>query len=113
MLRSVCLIRRYLGVVTRIECEVRPLAGGQGSWVVLCAAGLDAEQPSMVNLQGPFCGPCMAQEILCAIIDSLLAQGYQQASSVAIWRLHLQAQIRLLQGPRPAPLGSKQTHPKP
>ncbi len=42
MVRDLCLIRHCLGIVTRIECEVRPLADGRGLWTLLCAAGMNA-----------------------------------------------------------------------
>ena len=42
MSRSLCLTRHCLGMITRIECEVRPLAGEQGLWTLLCAAGMAA-----------------------------------------------------------------------
>jgi hypothetical protein len=98
MLPSLCLTRQYLGVVTRIECAVRPLAGEQGLWTVLCVAGMDAAQPSLVNAQGPFCGPCAAQEILAGIALRLQEQGYQLAGDVPIWCLHMQAKMRRLNG---------------
>jgi hypothetical protein len=98
MLPSLCLTRRCLGVVTRIECTVRPLAGDQGLWTVLCVAGMDAKQPSLINAQGPFCGPCAAQQILAGIAVSLQAQGYQLALDMPIWSLHMQAKMRRLNG---------------
>ncbi len=98
MLPSLCLTRQYLGVVTRIECTVRPLAGDQGLWTVLCVAGMDAMQPSLINAQGPFCGPCAAQQILAGIALGLQAQGYQLAGDVPIWSLHMQAKMRRLNG---------------
>ena len=64
MSRSLCLTRHCLGMITRIECEVRPLAGEQGLWTLLCAAGMAAGQPSMIKAQGPFCGPCVAEQVL-------------------------------------------------
>lgn len=112
MLPSLCLTRRCLGVVTRIECAVRPLAGNQGHWVVLCVAGMDAQQPSLVNVQGPFCGPCAAQEILTGIALSLQAQGYQLAGDVPIWRVHMQAKMRRLNGLSGAPKLDFQLHPE-
>ena len=109
---SLCLVRQYLGVVTRIECVVRPLVGNQGQWVVLCVAGMDAQQPSVVNAQGPFCGPCAAQEILDGITASLQAQGYRPAFDVPIWSLHMQAKMRQLNGLRGHPLVDFQSHPE-
>ena len=44
MARQVCLTRRSPGVVTRIECMLHQLAGGQGLWMLFCAAGLDGAQ---------------------------------------------------------------------
>jgi hypothetical protein len=112
MLPSLCLTRQYLGVVTRIECAVRPLAGDQGRWVVLCVAGMDAAQPSVVNAQGPFCGPCAAQEILAGITLSLQVQGYQLAAEVPIWCLHMQAKMRQLNGRHGCSLVDYQSHPE-
>jgi hypothetical protein len=112
MLPSLCLTRQYLGVVTRIECAVRPLAGDQGLWTVLCVAGMDAVQPSLINAQGPFCGPCAAQEILAGIADSLQAQGYQLVGDVPIWRLHMQAKMRRLNGLSGALKLDFQSHPE-
>jgi hypothetical protein len=112
MLPSLCLIRQYLGVVTRIECAVRPLAGDQGLWTVLCVAGMHAEQPSMINAQGPFCGPFVAQEILAEIAAALLRQGYQLAGDVPIWSLHMQAKMRRLNGHCSASRVDVQSHPE-
>lgn len=112
MLPSLCLTRQYLGVVTRIECAVRPLLGGQGRWVVLCVAGMDARQPSVINAQGPFCGPCAAQEILGGIAARLLALGYRQVVDVPIWQLHMQAKMRQLNGSSGRLLVDFQSHPE-
>lgn len=112
MSRSLCLTRICLGVVTRIECEVRPLAGEQGLWTLLCAAGMAAAQPSMINAQGPFCGPCVAEEVLAGIAANLLAQGYQPCTQPPIWRLHLQAQLRRLNRQRGHSQGAVQHHPE-
>jgi hypothetical protein len=109
---SLCLTRQCLGVVTRIECAVRPLAGEQGLWTVLCVAGMDAMQPSLINAQGPVCGPCAAQQILAGIALSLQAQGYQLAGDVPIWCLHMQAKMRRLNGCSGAPKLDFQRHPE-
>ncbi|MFZ3184045.1 MAG: hypothetical protein WA173_07870 [Pseudomonas sp.] len=109
---SLCLTRQYLGVVTRIECAVRPLAGNQGHWVVLCVAGMDDQQPSVVNAQGPFCGPCAAQEILAGITASLQTQGYRLTRDVPIWCLHMQAKMRQLNGLHGHPSVDFQSHPE-
>jgi hypothetical protein len=93
---SLCLVRECLGVVTRIECAVRPLSGEQGLWTVLCVAGMDAMQPTLITAQGPFCGPCAAQKVLVGIADSLHAQGYRVAADVPIWCLPMQAKMRRL-----------------
>lgn len=95
---SLCLTRQLLGVVARIECAVRPLAGERGLWVVLCVAGMDAVQPSLINVQGPFCGPCAAHSVLVGIADSLRGHGYREAVDVPIWCLHMQAKLRRLNG---------------
>ncbi|MDP3846260.1 MAG: hypothetical protein Q8R10_07515 [Pseudomonas sp.] len=109
---TLCLTRQYLGVVTRIECAVRPLVGNQGHWVVLCVAGMDGQQPSVVNAQGPFCGPFAAEEILAGITVSLQMQGYRQAFDVPIWSLHMQAKMRQLNGLRGHASVDFQSHPE-
>lgn len=96
MSRSLCLTRECLGVMTRIECAIRPLADGHGQWTLLCAAGMNAAQPSLVRAQGPFCGPGVAEAILAAIAVQLLAQGYVVCLELPIWQLHMQAQLRRL-----------------
>ena len=40
MSRTITLIRPCLGLVTRIECEIKPLGQEQGLWTLLCAAGI-------------------------------------------------------------------------
>ncbi len=106
MSRSLCLTRHCLGMITRIECEVRPLAGEQGLWVLLCAAGMATAQPTMIKAQGPFCGPCVAEQVLQGIAESLLSQGYQADQQPPIWRLPMQAQLRRLNHAR----GHSETH---
>lgn len=49
MPRNLCLIRPCLGLTTRIECVVRPLAGENGLWTLLCAAGMSGSQPSAIK----------------------------------------------------------------
>ena len=112
MSRSLCLTRHCLGMITRIECEVRPLAGEQGLWTLLCAAGMAAGQPSMIKAQGPFCGPCVAEQILDGIAENLLSQGYQPCTEPPLWRLHMQAQLRRLNQERGHPQGHRQQHPE-
>jgi hypothetical protein len=94
MLRQFCLTRQSPGIVTRIECAIRPLAGEQGLWTLLCAAGLSATQPSAVKAQGPFHGPAEAEGVLEEIIENLRCQGYQPVDEPSIWCLHLQAELR-------------------
>ncbi len=55
-MRNLSLTRQCLGLVTRIECSIRPLAGDNGMWTLLFAAGMAGEQPSAIKAQGPFHG---------------------------------------------------------
>ncbi len=98
MPRSLCLTRQYLGLATRIECEIRPLAGDRGLWILLCAAGMSAEQPSAIQTQGPFHGLFVAESVLDSIAQSLAVQDYVLCDDPPIWRLHLQAELRRLNG---------------
>ncbi|CAI8837852.1 MULTISPECIES: hypothetical protein [unclassified Pseudomonas] len=100
MSRNLCLTRQCLGLVTRIECSVRPLAGDTGMWTLLFAAGMAGEQPSAIKAQGPFHGPFVAESILDTIVESLTLHGYQLADDPQIWCLHLQAQLREINGGR-------------
>ncbi|MBT2371129.1 hypothetical protein [Pseudomonas fluorescens] len=100
MTRNLCLTRQCLGLVTRIECSIRPLAGDAGMWTLLFAAGMNGEQPSTVKSQGPFHGPFVAETILESIVESLMLHGYQLADTPQIWCLHLQAHLRQLNGGR-------------
>ena len=100
MSRNLCLTRQCLGLVTRIECSVRPLAGDTGMWTLLFAAGMAGEQPSAIKAQGPFHGPFVAESILDTIVESLTLHGYQLANDPQIWCLHLQAQLREINGGR-------------
>lgn len=94
MSRNLCLTRQCLGLVTRIECSVRPLAGNTGMWTLLFAAGLAGEQPTTVKSQGPFPGPRVAETLLDSIVESLTLHGYRLADDPPIWCLHVQAQLR-------------------
>lgn len=96
MSRSLCLTRHCLGLVTRIECVIRPLAGDRGLWTLICAAGMAGAQPSAIKAQGPFFGPLVAEEVLAAIVHSLALQGYTECTEPPIWSLHLQAELRRL-----------------
>ncbi|ARB29027.1 hypothetical protein HX787_28125 [Pseudomonas tolaasii] len=100
MPRNLCLTRQCLGLVTRIECSIRPLAGDNGLWTLLFAAGMTGEQPSTIKSQGPFHGPFAAETILGSIVDSLTLHGYELADDPQIWCLHLQAHLRELNGGR-------------
>ena len=100
MPRSLCLTRQCLGLVTRIECSIRPLAGDTGMWTLLFAAGMAGEQPSAIKSQGPFPGPFAAESILESIVKSLTLHGYELADDPQIWCLHLQAQLRQINGGR-------------
>jgi hypothetical protein len=94
MPRSLCLTRQCLGLVTRIECVVRPLSGDKGMWTLLFAAGMSGEQPSALKAQGPFHGPIAAESVLDAIAQSLVLHGYETAEEIPIWGLHLQGELR-------------------
>jgi hypothetical protein len=98
MSRSLCLTRQCLGLVTRIECVIRPLSGDNGMWTLLFAAGMSGEQPSALKAQGPFHGPLAAESVLMAIAESLALHGYQIAEDVPIWQLHLQGELRRING---------------
>ncbi len=100
MPRNLSLTRQCLGLVTRIECSIRPLAGDTGMWTLLFAAGMAGEQPSAIKSQGPFPGPTVAESVMDAIVDSLTLHGYQVAGDPQIWSLHLQAQLRKINGER-------------
>ena len=78
MSRNLCLTRQCLGLVTRIECSIRPLAGDTGRWTLLFAA----------------------ESILDTIVESLTLHGYELADDPQIWSLHLQAQLREINGGR-------------
>lgn len=99
MSRSLCLTRQCLGLVTRIECSIRPLNGENGLWTLLFAAGMTGEQPTAIKAQGPFAGPQAAETVLSAIVDSLTLHGYSvREQDPQIWSLHLQAQWRKVCG---------------
>ncbi len=100
MPRNLCLTRQCLGLVTRIECSIRPLAGETGMWTLLFAAGMAGEQPTAIKAQGPFHGPFVAESILETIVESLTSHGYELADDPQIWCLHLQAQLREINGGR-------------
>ncbi|WP_447589192.1 PA4575 family protein [Aquipseudomonas campi] len=112
MSRSLCLTRQCLGLTTRIECLIRPLAGDRGLWTLLCAAGMSGAQPSAVKAQGPFYGPLQAETVLDAIADSLSTQGYLACAEPAIWSLHLHAELRRLNAERQHPPGDYQFRPE-
>jgi hypothetical protein len=112
MPRSLCLTRQCLGLTTRIECEIRPLAGQRGLWTLLCAAGMSAAQPSAIKAQGPFHGPFVVEAVLDSIAQCLAVQGYQPCDEPMIWRLHLQAELRRLNGEPCRRLGDYQFRPE-
>ena len=98
MSRSLCLTRQCLGLMTRIECVIRPLSGENGMWTLLFAAGMSGEQPSAIKCQGPFQGPTAAETVMVAIAESLSLHGYQQVEDAPMWALHLQRELRRLNG---------------
>ena len=112
MSRSLCLPRQCLGLVTRIECAVLPLAGEKGLWTLICAAGMSGAQPSTIKAQGPFYGPFVAEGVLVSIAESLAAQGYGICDELPIWRIHIQAELRRLNGARCRNLGDYQFKPE-
>lgn len=112
MSRHLCLTRQCLGLVTRIECSVLPLAGEKGLWTLICAAGMSGAQPSAIKAQGPFCGPFVAEGVLAGIAESLSVQGYSECVELPIWRLHIQAELRRLNGDRCSHAGHYQLHPE-
>ncbi|MFI8482545.1 hypothetical protein ACIGCM_18415 [Pseudomonas sp. NPDC078700] len=112
MPRSLCLTRQCLGLVTRIECVVLPLAGENGLWTLICAAGISGAQPSVIKAQGPFYGPSVAEGVLLGIAESLANQGYVYCTDLLIWRLHLQSELRQLNSGRCCNLGDYQFHPE-
>lgn len=89
MQRSLCLTRECMGLMTRIECVIRPLPHDGGQWMVLFAAGMAEEQPSAIKSQGPFNGLPAAQAVLTSIIESLSLHGYQCADDVPICKVHI------------------------
>ena len=94
MTRELILTRQYCGVVTRIECIIRPLAGAQGLWSLVCAAGMDGLQPSEVRAQGPFHGRGAGEDVLSGIVSRLISQGYRLREGLGIWQLHLHRELR-------------------
>nr|WP_312508551.1 hypothetical protein [Pseudomonas luteola] len=112
MPRSITLIRPCLGLVTRIECEVKPLAHQPGMWTLLCAAGLTGQHPTAIKAQGPFHGPVVAEAVMAAIAENLQEQGYVPASDPQIWRLHIQGELRRMSGERAQPVMRYQARPE-
>lgn len=112
MPRSLCLTRQCLGLTTRIECVIRPLAGERGLWTLLCAAGMSGAQPSAIKAQGPFHGPFVAEAVLESIAQCLSVQGYEACEEPPIWCLHLQGELRRLNGERCRHVGDCQFRPE-
>ena len=111
MSRSFCLTRQCLGLITRIECVVRPLSGESGLWTLICAAGMADSQPTAIKAQGPFHGPFVAESVLDAIAANLAIMGYEAADDPAIWRLHMQAELRRVNASHGRCLIDCQFHP--
>lgn len=112
MSQSLCLTRQCLGFMTRIECEIKPLAGGNGLWTLLCAAGMSGAQPTAIKAQGPFHGSRKAESVLEAIVANLREQGYGEAEEPSIWQLHMQAELRRLNAERGRPALKMQSRPE-
>lgn len=111
MSQTLRLNRHCLGLVTRIECVVRPLAGGNGLWTLLCAAGIDAGQPTAIKAQGPFHGAREAESVLDAIAENLQGQGYAESETPSIWQLHMQAELRKINANQSRYLGGWKSRP--
>lgn len=112
MSRNLNLTRHCLGLDTRIECAVLPLAGNNGLWALICAAGMAGAHPSAIKAQGPFHGAFVAESILVDIAESLHGMGYEPCTDVSIWRLHIQAELRRLNAERGHPLSSCEFRPE-
>lgn len=106
-----CLSRQCLGLITRIECAISPVAGANGRWTLLCAAGLDGAQPTAIRVQGPFHGLKAAQSVLDAIASNLRQQGYDESPSPAIWQLHMRAELRKVNADQARFLSGWETRP--
>ena len=94
MPRHLNLTRKCLGFDTRIELMAKAVNAELEYWVVLCTAGMAGKQPSAIKVETPFATQAAAEQMLEAIADNLLLQGYEQCSSPAIWRLHAQAKLK-------------------
>ncbi|MCW3147109.1 hypothetical protein N8H22_00650 [Stutzerimonas stutzeri] len=112
MSHALCLSRQCLGLVTRIECIIRPLEGGNGLWTLLCAAGLADSQPTAIKVQGPFRGARMAESVLGAIVSNLEGQGYHTADDPSIWQLHMHAELRRVNANQARFLGGWESRPE-
>ncbi|MBC3957401.1 PA4575 family protein [Pseudomonas triticifolii] len=100
MPRSLCLIRECLGLMTRVECVIRPVPGEESLWMLLFAAGMSGEQPSAIRSQGPFSDTAQAQSMLDSIAENLVLSGYQATDHMPIWALHMQAELRRINSGR-------------
>ncbi|EPJ85274.1 hypothetical protein CFII64_12021 [Pseudomonas sp. CFII64] len=67
-------------------------------WTLLFAAGMSGSQPSAIKVQGPFHGSLAAESVMMAIAESLALQGYQVSDDIPIWSVHLQGELRRLNG---------------
>jgi hypothetical protein len=97
--------------MSRNLCLTRQCLGDTGMWTLLFAAGMAGEQPSAIKAQGPFHGPFAAESILDTIVESLTLHGYELADDPQIWCLHLQAQLREINGGRCRSLGGFEFRP--
>ncbi|WP_426152593.1 hypothetical protein [Pseudomonas sp. DC3000-4b1] len=111
MAHALSLTRQCLGLETRIECMIRPVAGGVGHWTLLFAAGMAGEQPTAIKAQGPFHGARAAESVLDAIVDSLTLHGYVLRDDPRIWDIHLHGQLRKINAERGRHLGDYLAHP--
>lgn len=113
MSRYLTLCRNCLGMGTRIECAALPLTDGTGVWMLICAAGMSASQPSSIKAQGPFYGAFEVEEVIEDIARNLQLMGYETCTDMPIWRLHIQAELRRLSGRAHYGSGHRQGHPEP
>jgi len=112
MSQRLCLTRQCLGINTRIELAVHPLAG-DGLWSLICAAGLDGNQPSEVKAQGPLRGGREAGQVLDTVVQNLMQMGYNLSEETPIWALHVQGELRRQRQLRGAASSTMRSQPSP
>ena len=100
MPRNLCLIRPCLGLTTRIECVVRPLARERTLDPALRRRHVRLPAFGDQGPGAPSTDRWWWPKGCCAIADCLAQQGYIEAVDPPIWRLHLQGELRRLNGER-------------